>query len=830
MATTKITDLTAYTDPVNTDVLPIVDVTSDVTKKVSIANVMKNASLGSNTAPGIAFDGDPNTGIYSPGADQVAVTTGGTQRLLIDSSGAVTIAGDLTVNGTTTNINTTNLVVEDKNIVLGDVTSPTDVTADGGGLTLKGTTDKTLNWVDATDAWTSSEHVNIASGKEYRIAGTKVLDATSLGSAVLITSANITDGTIVNADINASAAIAGTKISPDFGSQNRTSTGTSTAASFIPSSSTAPTNGLYLPAANSVALATGGSGRLFIDSNGTVRVNTSVAATSSGGLNVEATSSGSSTVPLALLNRGTGNNSGVYLAFRGLSASNAETDYAYMRMVATDTTTRNGRIEFWTANSGSPSEKLCITSGGLVGIGESSPGALLHVKGTNGDNSIIRIQNSTAGGQQFDLVAGAPGVTNPGFSIYDRTNSANRFYIDSSGRCGIGTTSVGYGKLCISNGGAEGLEIQPGDSANVNVLQHYNRSGTAWVSCLNNAAAHIFTINGGGNEKARIDSSGRLLVGTSSAFDTGISGTNYQAGIEGAGSAAAFALKTNKANTEGAYISLSKSRGTTANSKTIVSDGDLLGYISFEGADGTNIIRGATIESRVDGTPGTNDMPGRLVFSTTADGASSPTEHVRINQAGALKVSSNGTYGGATSSVSEFYQTNNASALNARATNASFTDSVFTLDADRNTTNTTYYFARFSCTGVAYRFQVADSGNVTNTNNSYTGISDLKLKENISDANSQWRDIKSLQVRNYNFKEETGQPSHRQIGLIAQEVEQVSPGLVLEETDRDAEGNDLGTVTKSVNYSVLYMKAVKALQEAMERIETLEAKVAALEA
>ena len=124
---------------------------------------------------------------------------------------------------------------------------------------------------------------------------------------------------------------------------------------------------------SSVALATGGSGRLFIDSNGTVRVNTSVAATSSGGLNVEATSSGSSTVPLALLNRGTGNNSGVYLAFRGLSASNAETDYAYMRMVATDTTTRNGRIEFWTANSGSPSEKLCITSGGLVGIGASSP-------------------------------------------------------------------------------------------------------------------------------------------------------------------------------------------------------------------------------------------------------------------------------------------------------------------------------------------------------------------------------------------------------------------------------------------------------------------------
>jgi hypothetical protein len=106
-------------------------------------------------------------------------------------------------------------------------------------------------------------------------------------------------------------------------------------------------------------------------------------------------------------------------------------------------------------------------------------------------------------------------------------------------------------------------------------------------------------------------------------------------------------------------------------------------------------------------------------------------------------------------------------------------------------------------------------------------LSDVKLKENIVDANSQWNDLKAVRVCNFNFKE--GQ-THRQIGVIAQELEQVSPGLVSESPDHDEEGNDLGTVTKSVNYSVLYMKAVKALQEAMERIETLEAKVAALEA
>jgi hypothetical protein len=112
-----------------------------------------------------------------------------------------------------------------------------------------------------------------------------------------------------------------------------------------------------------------------------------------------------------------------------------------------------------------------------------------------------------------------------------------------------------------------------------------------------------------------------------------------------------------------------------------------------------------------------------------------------------------------------------------------------------------------------------NNGNIQNTNNSYTAISDIKLKENIVNANSQWDDIKALQVRNYNLKE--GQ-THRQIGLIAQEVEPISPGLVYESPDRDPEGNDLGTVTKSVNYSVLYMKAVKALQEAMDRIEVLE--------
>jgi hypothetical protein len=110
-------------------------------------------------------------------------------------SGDLTLTGNLTVNGTTTNINTTNLVVEDKNIVIADVATPTDTTADGGGITLKGATDKTFNWVDATDAWTSSEHVDLATNKSYHIAGTSVLNATTLGTGVT-TSSLTTVGTI----------------------------------------------------------------------------------------------------------------------------------------------------------------------------------------------------------------------------------------------------------------------------------------------------------------------------------------------------------------------------------------------------------------------------------------------------------------------------------------------------------------------------------------------------------------------------------------------------------------------------------------------------------
>jgi len=133
--------------------------------------------------------------------------------------------------------------------------------------------------------------------------------------------------------------------------------------------------------------------------------------------------------------------------------------------------------------------------------------------------------------------------------------------------------------------------------------------------------------------------------------------------------------------------------------------------------------------------------------------------------------------------------------------------------------------SQFSCWGNAGGLAIYGDGNAYNTNNSYGQISDETLKQDIVDAGSQWNDIKNIKVRKFRFKDNASGPL--QIGVVAQEIETVSPGLV---TEIIPDENKPDEEVKTVKYSVLYMKAIKALQEAMAKIETLETKVAALEA
>jgi len=160
---------------------PVINTPTGITKTdVGLANVDNTTDAGKpvSTATQTALDLKANLAAPALTGDATAVN--------------LTISGNLTVNGTTTNLNSTNLVVEDKNIILADVETPTDTTADGGGITLKGATDKTFNWVDATDAWTSSEHINLASGKALYLNGTLLKDVTETLTNKTLTSPTLT--------------------------------------------------------------------------------------------------------------------------------------------------------------------------------------------------------------------------------------------------------------------------------------------------------------------------------------------------------------------------------------------------------------------------------------------------------------------------------------------------------------------------------------------------------------------------------------------------------------------------------------------------------------
>jgi hypothetical protein len=570
---------------------------------------------------------------------------------------------------------------------------------------------------------------------------------------------------------------------------------------FVPTGSTVPSNGVYLPSANNVAISTNGTGRLFVDASGNLGVGTS---TPSAKLNVSESTGAS--------------------LFRLIGLDNYNLDIANNFDSGTRYDFNIGSFSGAFSFTTSAGERLRITSDGKLGLGTSSPSNDFDlVKTASGSTATARIGATAASGANnatLILNNGGTGNSTLRFDYEGSTNQASigvlasdqkltfgtagstAMTIDASQRVGIGTTSVSaklqvngswvsdYGTLNIA--GSDNDLIGVGFRNSSTYLGGvFFRDGTAGdfleLSAQGSRAIRALT---NGSERLRIDSSGRLLVGTSSSSSSGTIESNLQ--VEGTDASASLAIKRHTASNAPPYLVLAKSRGGAGN-VDIVQNGDRLGEIFFAGADEVDLnSQGASIKAEVDGTPGANDMPGRLVFSTTADGASSPTERMRINR--------NGT--------STWF--------------AGAGDSVFFDNAATAGTSYRFIGGRYGATGSGsgtISFQVFTNGNVQNANNSYGAISDITLKENIVAASSQWSDIKGVEVVNYNFKEETGHQTHKQLGVIAQQVEAVSPGLI----DTDPDG------LKSVNYSVLYMKAVKALQEAMERIEVLEAKVNALE-
>ena len=236
-----------------------------------------------------------------------------------------------------------------------------------------------------------------------------------------------------------------------------------------------------------------------------------------------------------------------------------------------------------------------------------------------------------------DGTAAAPSIgfeSDPNTGIYRpgadqlaiSTGGTGRLFVDSSGRVGIGGSP------------ATTLDVN-GDVTITDKIIHGGDTNTA----IRFPAADTVSVETGGTERARIDSSGRLLVGTSSARTVAGNASTPPIQVETAGNTAAIQIVANPNTNAGPVIFFGKSRGGVLASNTIVQSGDTIGSLQFCGADGVNMDSlAAQIAVQVDGTPGASDMPGRLVFSTTADGASSPTERLRITSAGVVQVADAG--------------------------------------------------------------------------------------------------------------------------------------------------------------------------------------------
>jgi hypothetical protein len=285
-----------------------------------------------------------------------------------------------------------------------------------------------------------------------------------------------------------------------------------------------------------------------------------------------------------------------------------------------------------------------------------------------------------------------------------------------------------------------------------------------------------------------------LLVGTS----TSIGGAaQFQVATTTASNIAEFSR--NNADAFGGRLTFSKGRGGT----TIVNNNDTLGTISFRGSDGVDLnSAAASIDAYVDGTPGADDMPGRLVFSTTAATESSPTERMRITSGGNVligKTSSDFTVNGCELSSTGGVFTRTAEALTA---NRQGSDGIVVVLRRSNVT--------------------VGSISVTTSATAYNTSSDYRLKENVVPLTGAADRVKQLQVHRFNFIADPGKTVD---GFLAHEAQAVVPEAVHGTKDAvDADGNP---VYQGIDQSKLVPLLTAALQEALQKIETLEARLTA---
>jgi hypothetical protein len=398
--------------------------------------------------------------------------------------------------------------------------------------------------------------------------------------------------------------------------------------------------------------------------------------------------------------------------------------------------------------------------------------------------------------------AGAPSVTFAGDTntgIYSpgadqvaiSTNGTGRLFVNNAGQVGLGVSSPqsllhidgDATAFRISRGSAIGFAYNTGTAATDPFRIQSNGGSVDLLS----ASGQPITLSAGGSERGRFDSSGRLLVGTSSA------GSNYRAGIS------SFTPTLQVEGTNVSPLAIQRTDGAPylyLATGVNVASGSQIGVISFNAKDGTNLVQAATLSAECDGTPGTNDMPGRLVFSTTPDGASSPTERMRIEQSGNIRFMNTGLV---------FPLTDNAVSLGLSgyrwtevwAANGTIQTSDQRAKTDITSATLGSDFVK-SLRPVSYRW--VEGGKVDSGNRDEDG--------------------------NYIYESVPGTRTHW--GFIAQEVKQAVDAtgvdfggwLLTDKDDPDSQ--------QALRYDQFIAPLTKALQETMAELEVLKAEVAAL--
>jgi hypothetical protein len=413
-----------------------------------------------------------------------------------------------------------------------------------------------------------------------------------------------------------------------------------------------------------------------------------------------------------------------------------------------------------------------ITGGSVTGVTAVSTSGSLTFTGTSN-----RITGDFSNATVASRVAFQNSVTNGSTNITMLPNGTSQ------------ATTVNFEG---SNDGLNCSTFQVGQTATVAQLNASIRGTGTYLPLV---------MNTGGSERLRIDASGNLLLNTSTAragfFNSSANSPIVQ--LEGTTTnSTALSVVRNTADTAAPFLILGKTRGTAVGETTVVASADNVGIISFQGSDGTELVECARIVARVDGTPGANDMPGALVFQTTADGAASSTERMRITSAGDVSIGLAGT-GDRTLLV----QTNTSGSPYISLSAAGVDSGLIWFDRATSRLN-----VRSSNGGGVY---LAASGT------SWTSASDERKKDIIEPITNALNKIDVLRTVIGKYK--TDKEDARRPFLIAQDVQAVFPEAVDSQNPED-----LG-----VAYGDMIPLLVKAIQELNAKVDTQAARIAALE-